>query len=166
MYCVSILSRFNQPTSLIYDLRVEDHRSLAYLSAVSPGWLPILSTAGVEFVPYCPQRVKKRFGLDQDVPAGPQEATTSSPDLAPFIKSRAFAHWEGEVSRIMVPSGHRFGFNTPSMNAYWQRLTHAMVEYVNIGRSEQDPHIQPSQVVDFQPLSFSSLSICHSLWQQ
>ena len=106
---------------------------------MSPGWLPILSTAGVEFVPYCPQRVKKRFGLDQDVPAGPQEATTSSPDLAPFIKSRAFAHWEGEVSRIMVPSGHRFGFNTPSMNAYWQRLTHAMVEYVNIGKSDKTP---------------------------
>jgi hypothetical protein len=73
------------------------------------------------------------------VPAGPQETTTSSPDLAPFIKSRAFADWEGEVSRIMVPSGHRFGFNTPSMDAYWQRLTHAMVEYVNIGRSDKTP---------------------------
>jgi hypothetical protein len=137
--CVSVLSWFNQPTSLIYDLGVEDHRSLAYLSVVSPGWLPILSAAGVAFVPYCPQRVKRQFGLDQDVFAGSQEAMTSSPDLAPFIKSRAFAQWEGEVSRIMVPSGHRFGFNTPSMNAYWQRLTYAMVEYVNIGRSDKTP---------------------------
>jgi hypothetical protein len=137
--CVSVFSRFYQPTSLIHDLRVEDHRSLAHLSAVSPGWLPILSATGVSFIPYCPQRVKRQFGLDQDVPAGPQEVTTSSPNLAPFIKSRAFAHWEGQLSRIMVPSGHRFGFNTSSMNAYWQRLTHSMVEYVNVGRSDKTP---------------------------
>ena len=118
--CVSVFSWFYQPTSLIHDLRVEDHRSLAYLSTVSPGWLPILSTTGVSFIPYCPQRVTRQFGLDQDVPVGPQEATTSILDLTPFIKSCAFAHWEGEISRIMVPSGHRFDFNTPSINAYWQ----------------------------------------------
>ena len=110
--CVSIFSWFNQPTSLIYDLRVDDNMSLAYLSAISPGWLPILSATGVTFVPYYPQKVKRQLGFDQDMPTGPQEVTTSSPNLAPFIKSRAFAHWEGEVSRIMVPSGHRFGFNT------------------------------------------------------
>jgi hypothetical protein len=40
--CVSALSRFNQPTFLLHELRAEDHRSLAYLSAVNPGWLPIL----------------------------------------------------------------------------------------------------------------------------
>ena len=35
--CISVLSRFDQPTSLIYELRPEDHRSLTYLSAVNPG---------------------------------------------------------------------------------------------------------------------------------
>jgi hypothetical protein len=39
----------------------------------------------------------------------------------------------------MVPSGHRFGFNTSSMNAYWQRLTQSMVEFVNAGRSDKTP---------------------------
>ena len=73
------------------------------------------------------------------MPTGPQEVTTSSSNLAPFIKGRAFAYWEGQLSRIMVPSGHRFGFNTSSMNAYWQRLTHSMVEYVNVGRSDRTP---------------------------
>ena len=137
--CVSVFSRFYQLTSLIHDLRVEDHQSLAYLSTVSPGWLPILSATGVSFIPYCLQRVKRQFGFDQDVSTDPQEVTTSSPNLLPFIKSRAFAYWEGQVSRIMVPSGHRFGFNTSSMNAYWQRLTHSMVEYVNVGRSDKTP---------------------------
>jgi hypothetical protein len=137
--CVSVFGRFNQPTFLIYDLRADDYRSLAYLSTISPRWLPILSATGVSFIPYCPQRVKRQFGFDQDMPTGPQEATSSIPDLGLFIKSCAFAHWEGEISRIMVPSGHRFGFNTPSMNTYWQQLTDAMVEYVNIGRSDKTP---------------------------
>jgi hypothetical protein len=89
---VSALSRFNQPTSLIHELRATDHRSLAYLSAVNPGWLPILSATGFEFMPYCAQRVKKQFSFDQDMPASLQEAAPSSPSLAPFIKSCTFAY--------------------------------------------------------------------------
>uniref|UniRef100_A0A2N9HX07 Aminotransferase-like plant mobile domain-containing protein n=1 Tax=Fagus sylvatica TaxID=28930 RepID=A0A2N9HX07_FAGSY len=108
--CVSIFSRFYQPTPLIHYLRVDDYRGLSYLSTVSPG-----------------------------VPVGPQETATYVPDLAPFIKSRAFARWKDEISRIMVPSGHRFGFNTSSMNAYWQRLTQSMVEFVNAGRGDKAP---------------------------
>ena len=89
---------------LIHELRAEDHRSLACLSVVNPGWLPILSVAGLEFTPYCAQRVKRQFGLDHDVPASLREATPPLPSLAPFIKSRAFAYWEGKVNRIMIPS--------------------------------------------------------------
>ena len=118
--CVSVFSRFYQPTSSIHDLRANDYRSLAYLSTVSKGFLPVLSATGVFFIPYCPQRVQRQFGFDQGIPVGPQETTTCISDLAPFIKSRAFARWKGEISRIMVPSGHRFGFNTSSMDAYWQ----------------------------------------------
>ena len=102
--CVSALSLFNQPTSLIHELQAVDHQSLAYLSAINPGWLPILSATGLEFTPYCPQRVKRQFGLDHDVPASLREATPPFPSLAPFIKSRAFAYWEGKVNRIMIPS--------------------------------------------------------------
>uniref|UniRef100_A0A2N9H2W2 Aminotransferase-like plant mobile domain-containing protein n=1 Tax=Fagus sylvatica TaxID=28930 RepID=A0A2N9H2W2_FAGSY len=94
---------------------------------------------GVEFTPYCPYRVKRQFGFDQDVPASLQEATPPFSSSAPFIRSRAFAYWEGKVNRIMIPSGHRFGFNTASMNAYWQRLAHAMIGYVNSGRSNKAP---------------------------
>ena len=62
--CVSIFSWFYQPTPLIHDLRVEDYRSLAYLSTVSQGFLPFLSAMGVSFVPYCPQRVQRQFRFD------------------------------------------------------------------------------------------------------
>ena len=137
--CVSVFSRFCQPISFIRDLKADDYRSLAYLSTVNPGFLPVLSTTGVSFIPYCPQRVQKMFGLNQGVPVGPQETVTCVADLTAFIKSRAFACWGGETSRVMTPSGHRSGFNTSSMNAYWQRFTQSMVEFVDAGRSDKTP---------------------------
>ena len=41
--------------------------------------------------------------------------------------------------RLTILSGHRFGFNTASMNAYWQRLARAMVGYVKSGRGNKAP---------------------------
>jgi hypothetical protein len=71
--CASIFRKFYGPSPLIRDLKVDDYRSLSYLSTVSPGFLPVLSATGVYFIPYCPQRVQRQFGLDQGIPVGPQE---------------------------------------------------------------------------------------------
>jgi hypothetical protein len=60
-------------------------------------------------------------------------------DLTGFLKSRAFARWGGETTHVLIPGGHRFGFNTPSMGAYWQRFTQSMVEFVIAGRSDKTP---------------------------
>uniref|UniRef100_A0A2N9FRX1 Aminotransferase-like plant mobile domain-containing protein n=1 Tax=Fagus sylvatica TaxID=28930 RepID=A0A2N9FRX1_FAGSY len=108
--CASVFKRFYQPISLIRDLKIDDYRSLSYLSTVNPGFLPILSTTGVSFIPYCPQRVQRQFGLDQ-----------------------------GKTSRVMIPSGHKLDFNTSAMNAYWQRFTQSMAEFVNAGRGDKTP---------------------------
>ena len=40
---------------------------------------------------------------------------------------------------MLIPSGHRLGFNTPSMGAYWQRFTQSMVDFVIAGRSDKTP---------------------------
>uniref|UniRef100_A0A2N9FHF1 Aminotransferase-like plant mobile domain-containing protein n=1 Tax=Fagus sylvatica TaxID=28930 RepID=A0A2N9FHF1_FAGSY len=134
---------------------IEDHSSFTCVSALS-----------LEFTPYCAQKVKKQFGLDQDVPPSLQESAPSSPSLAPFIKSRAFAYWEGKVNHVMIPSGHRFGFNTTSMNAYWQRLAHAMVGYVNSDRSNNAPisnHCNPQISSScFSPPSQSAIAYGNS----
>jgi hypothetical protein len=106
---------------------------------VNLGFLPIMSTTGVSFIPYCPQRVQKQFGLDQGIPIGPQETTSCVADLTAFLKSRAFARWGGETTRVLIPGGHRLGFNTPSMGAYWQRFTQSMVDFVIAGRSDKTP---------------------------
>uniref|UniRef100_A0A2N9EQD5 Aminotransferase-like plant mobile domain-containing protein n=1 Tax=Fagus sylvatica TaxID=28930 RepID=A0A2N9EQD5_FAGSY len=137
--CTSIFRKFYGPSPLIRDLRVDDYRSLSYLSTVNPGFLPILSATGVYFIPYCPQRVQRQFGLDQGIPIGPQETATCVADLAAFLKSRAFVRWGGETTRVLIPGGHRLGFNTPSMGAYWQRFTQSMVDFVIAGRSDKTP---------------------------
>uniref|UniRef100_A0A2N9H7D7 Uncharacterized protein n=1 Tax=Fagus sylvatica TaxID=28930 RepID=A0A2N9H7D7_FAGSY len=101
--CASIFRKFYRPSPLIRDLKVDDYRSLSYLSTVNPGFLPILSATGVSFIPYCPQRVQRQFGLDQGIPVGPQETTTCVADLTAFLKSRAFARWGG-VTRLLCQS--------------------------------------------------------------
>uniref|UniRef100_A0A2N9IZR2 Aminotransferase-like plant mobile domain-containing protein n=1 Tax=Fagus sylvatica TaxID=28930 RepID=A0A2N9IZR2_FAGSY len=130
--CASIFRKFYRPSPLIRDLKVDDYRSLSYLSTVTPGFLPILSATGVSFIPYCPQRVQRQFGLDQGIPIGPQETATCIADLTAFLKSSAFVRWGGETTRVLIPGGHRLGFNTPSMGAYWQRFTQSMVDFVII----------------------------------
>jgi hypothetical protein len=137
--CASIFRKFYQPSPLIRDLKVDDYQSLSYLSTVNPGFLPILSATGVSFIPYCPQRVQRQFGLDQGIPIGPQETATCVADLTAFLKSRAFVRWGGETTRVLIPGGHRLGFNTPSMGAYWQRFTQSMVDFVIAGRSDKTP---------------------------
>jgi hypothetical protein len=137
--CVPIFRKFYQPLPLIRDLKVDDYRGLSYLSTVNPSFLPILSATGVSFIPYCPQQVQRQFGLDQGIPIGPQETTSCVADLTAFLKSRTFARWGGETTRVLIPGGHRFGFNTPSMGAYWQRFTQSMVDFVIAGRSDKTP---------------------------
>ena len=89
--CASIFRKFYGPSPLIRDLKDDDYQSLSYLSTVNPGFLPILSATGVSFIPYCPKRVQRQFGLDQGIPIGPQETTSCVADLTAFLKSSAFA---------------------------------------------------------------------------
>ena len=41
---------------------------ITYLAATNAGWLPYLVNEGMRFVHYPTNRVKRQFGLDQDIP--------------------------------------------------------------------------------------------------
>uniref|UniRef100_A0A2N9G1U9 Aminotransferase-like plant mobile domain-containing protein n=1 Tax=Fagus sylvatica TaxID=28930 RepID=A0A2N9G1U9_FAGSY len=82
------------------------------------------------------------------------DCTTCVADLTAFLKSRAFARWGGETTRVLIPGGHRLGFNTPSMGAYWQRFTQSMVEFVIAGRSDKTP-IPAISYANSQKLGFA-----------
>ena len=45
-----------------------DETEITYLAATNTGWLPYLADEGIRFVHYLANRVKRQFGLDQDIP--------------------------------------------------------------------------------------------------
>ena len=51
---------------------------ITYLAATNAGWLPYLADEGIRFVHYPANRVRRQFGLDQDIPD----------DLSFFMESR------------------------------------------------------------------------------
>ena len=71
--CHSVLYWFSDIASQSFELLPDDTKSLTYLSAVNPGWLPVWSSKGVEYTHYCANRVRRQFGLDQGVPGSPSE---------------------------------------------------------------------------------------------
>ena len=47
-----------------------EERGITYLAAINAGWLPYLADEGIRFVHYLANRVRRQFGLDQDIPDG------------------------------------------------------------------------------------------------
>ena len=45
-----------------------DETRITYLAATNVGWLPYLADEGIKFVHYPANRVRRQFGLDQDIP--------------------------------------------------------------------------------------------------
>uniref|UniRef100_A0A2N9GIS5 Aminotransferase-like plant mobile domain-containing protein n=1 Tax=Fagus sylvatica TaxID=28930 RepID=A0A2N9GIS5_FAGSY len=103
--CHSVLYWFSDIASQSFELSPDDTRSLTYLSAVNPGWLPVWSDKGVEYTHYCPNRVRRQFGLDQSVPGSPSETLPRTPSIAPFLNDHAFDYWSQSVSRMVIPCG-------------------------------------------------------------
>ena len=57
--CHSLLSWFSDIASQSFELLPIDSRSLTYLSAVNPGWLPIWNSKGIEYTHYYANRVQR-----------------------------------------------------------------------------------------------------------
>uniref|UniRef100_A0A2N9HMI2 Aminotransferase-like plant mobile domain-containing protein n=1 Tax=Fagus sylvatica TaxID=28930 RepID=A0A2N9HMI2_FAGSY len=136
--CHSVLYWFSDIASQSFELSPDDTRSLTYLSAVNPGWLPVWSDKGVEYTHYCPNRVRRQFGLDQSVPGSPSETLPRTPSIAPFLNDHAFDYWSQSVSRMVIPCGGRLGICTVAMQEYWLRVAAAMADYVKQGRGTRN----------------------------
>uniref|UniRef100_A0A2N9JA03 Aminotransferase-like plant mobile domain-containing protein n=1 Tax=Fagus sylvatica TaxID=28930 RepID=A0A2N9JA03_FAGSY len=136
--CHSVLYWFSDIASQSFELFPDDTRSLTYLSAVNPGWLPVWSDKGVEYTHYCANRVRRQFGLDQGVPGSPSETLPRTPSIAPFLNDRTFDYWSQSVSRMVIPRGGRLGICTVAMQEYWLRVAVAMADYVNQGRGTRN----------------------------
>ena len=116
--CHSVLYWFSDIASQSFELSPDDTRSLTYLSAVNPGWLPVWGDKGVQYTHYCANRVHRQFGLDQGVPGSPNETLPRTPSIAPFLNDQAFDYWSQSVSRMVIPCGGRLGICTVPMQEY------------------------------------------------
>ena len=132
----SLMSGFSDIEAQDYTLIAGDMGSLTYLSATNAGWLPVLSSGGLQFTVYIAHRVRKQFGFDQEIPAVMGVAAGKISTINPFLRARAFAYWSGIAPRVIVPSGDRIGVYTTGMSYYWRGLMAAMVEFRNSGRGD------------------------------
>uniref|UniRef100_A0A2N9J8N8 Aminotransferase-like plant mobile domain-containing protein n=2 Tax=Fagus sylvatica TaxID=28930 RepID=A0A2N9J8N8_FAGSY len=160
--CHSVLYWFSDIASQSFELSPDDTRSLTYLSAVNPGWLPVWSDKGVEYTHYCPNRVRRQFGLDQGVPGSPSETLPRTPNIAPFLNDQAFDYWSESVSRMVIPCGGRLGICTVAMQEYWLRVAAAMADYVKQGRGTRVPlpnhHAHPMETTTLSPPTQTAVS--------
>uniref|UniRef100_A0A2N9FUA4 Aminotransferase-like plant mobile domain-containing protein n=1 Tax=Fagus sylvatica TaxID=28930 RepID=A0A2N9FUA4_FAGSY len=160
--CHSVLYWFSDIASQSFELSPDDTRSLTYLSAVNPGWLPVWSDKGVEYTHYCPNRVRRQFGLDQGVLGSPSETLPRTPSIAPFLNNHAFDYWSQSVSRMVIPCGGRLGICTVAMQEYWLRVAAAMADYVKQGRGTRVPlpnhHAHPMETMTLSPPTQTAIS--------
>ena len=70
-----------------------DETEITYLVATNAGWLPYLVDKGIRFVHYPANRIRRQFGLDQDIPDN-ISFLMESPTLArPFLWHTAVEFW-------------------------------------------------------------------------
>ena len=67
-----------------------DEIGITYLAATNTGWLPYLADEGVKFVHYPANRVRRQFGLDQDIPDNLSFLMEFPTSRRPFLRHIAF----------------------------------------------------------------------------
>ena len=105
-----------------------DETGITYLAATNAGWLPYLTDEGIRFVNYPANRVRRQFGLDQDIPDDISFLVESPTSVCPFLRHTAFEFWRQRFSAITVPGSLREGLCTPPMHGYWHAVMTTFVD--------------------------------------
>ena len=63
---------------------------ITYLVATNARWLPYLVDEGIRFIHYPTNRVRRQFGLDQDIPDDISFLMESPTSVRPFLRHTAF----------------------------------------------------------------------------
>ena len=65
-------------------------RGITYLAATNAGWLPYLADEGIRFVHYLANRVRRQFGLDQDILDDLSSLMEFPTSTQPFLQHATF----------------------------------------------------------------------------
>ena len=95
-----------------------DETRITYLVATNVKWLPYLADKGIKFVHYPANRVRRQFGLDQDIPDDISFLMESPTSVRPFLRHTAFEFWRQHFNAVTVPGSLREGLYTTPMHGY------------------------------------------------
>ena len=76
---------------------------ITYLAATNAGWLPYLADEGLRFMHYPANRVRRQFGLDQDIPNDLSFLIESPTSIRPFLRHTTFKFWSQRFAAVTVP---------------------------------------------------------------
>ena len=97
-----------------------DKRRITYLAATNVGWLPYLANEGICFVHYSANRVRRQFGLDQDIPDYFTTILKSTTFVRPFLRLNTFEFWSKHFIAVIILNSQREGLCSAPMHRYWQ----------------------------------------------
>ena len=97
-----------------------DKTRITYLAATNAGWLPYLADEGIRFIHYLANRVRRQFGLDQDILDDLSFLMEFPTLVRPFLQHIAFEFWRQRFSAVTIPGSLKEGLHTPAMHGYWQ----------------------------------------------
>uniref|UniRef100_A0A2N9HVA9 Aminotransferase-like plant mobile domain-containing protein n=1 Tax=Fagus sylvatica TaxID=28930 RepID=A0A2N9HVA9_FAGSY len=138
--CHSVMYWFSDIASQSFELSPDDTRSLTYLSAVNPGWLPVWSDEGVKYTHYCPNRVRRQFGLDQSVPGSPSLGICTVAMQEYWLRvAAAMADYvrQGRGTRVPLPNHHAHPMETTTLSPPTQTAI-SYAERQGLGFAEWD----------------------------
>ena len=105
-----------------------DETGITYLAATNVRWLPYLADEGIRFVHYLANRVRRQFGLDQDIPDDISFLMESPTSVCPFLWHSAFEFWTQRFNAVTVPGSLREGLCTPPIHGYWHVVMTTFVD--------------------------------------
>ena len=88
------------------------------MTAANARWQLYLIDEGVRFVHYSTNKVRRQFGLDQDVPNDFSAILESTTFVWPFLQPITFQFWSKHFTAITISGSQREGFCTATMHKY------------------------------------------------
>ena len=86
----SVMGPFVDTVETTTPLTGFEERRITYLVATNARWLPYLADEGIRFVHYPANRVRRQFGLDQDILDDLSSLMESPTSIRPFLRHAAF----------------------------------------------------------------------------
>ena len=117
-YVNSVMGSFVDTVGTTTPLVDFDETGITYLAATNAGWLPYLADEGIRFVHYPANRVRRQFGLDQDIPDDLSSLIRAPTSVHPFLRHTAFDFWKKRFDAVTILGSLREGVCTFPMHGY------------------------------------------------